>query len=736
MPEMKELCGVISSVVYANEENGYTVLEVDCDDGLSITLVGTVPMAAPGEHIRAEGRITVHPSYGPQFQADRVERTLPDTAAGILKYLAFGGVKGIGPATAQKIVAKFGERSLEIIRTEPLRLTAIGGITEKRARAIGAAFTSRFALRALIEFLSKCGLDTALAAGLYKKFGEAAPDRLCENPYMLCEEPWNSDFFQVDRLAGEMGFAPDCYERVVAAVFFELSFNAGEGHCFLPREKLVDAAAQLLGLSVDIAAEALEDLISDGRLRCEPMGKVEAVYLPALYEAETFCAQRLAFLAGRKFRDIPNAEALLGLAEKRLGLTYASKQREAVLTAASGGITVLTGGPGTGKTTIIQAMLALFQYTGSEVALAAPTGRAAKRLGEVCGREARTIHRLLEVTYDEAGLKFIHNEKNPLTADVIIVDEMSMVDVGLFAALLSAIKNSARLILVGDADQLPSVGPGSILRDILDSGALPSVRLTEIFRQAQESAIVINAHRINRGEELPLDNKQTDFFFLRRNDTDSALQTVVDLVRERLPRRMGFDPTQIQVLSPARKSGVGTFGLNAALQEALNPPAKGKKERQMAGYILREGDRVMQVQNNYDLEWTRADGSETGLGVFNGDIGILRSISPATESATVVFDDREAVYDFETLRQLELAYAATVHKSQGSEFPVVVLAACMGPSRLLYRSLLYTAVTRAKKLLIIVGREEVLRTMIASVGHERRYSGLKLRLRRLTEEKL
>lgn len=731
MEELKSIRGTVDSVVYTNEENGYTVAEILTEEGTTVTLVGTLPMATPGEHLSARGRVSIHPTYGPQFSAAEIERTFPTDAQGILKYLAFGGVKGVGPATARKIVDKFGAQALEIIRTDPQRLCAIGGITQKRARAIGAAFTSRYALRALMEFLSRNGMDTALAAGLYKRYGEAAADRLCENPYILCESPWQADFFEVDAMAERLGFARDCYERVIAALFFELSYNAGEGHCFLPADKLCAAAAQLLGLESEPCSEALEDLIAEQRLVCEPVGKVQAVYLPALHEAESFCARRLAFLAARRFRDIPNAEALLYMVEQQLGITYAQKQREAVLAAAGGGITVLTGGPGTGKTTIVKAMLALFEYSGAKCQLAAPTGRAAKRLGEVCERPARTIHRLLEVSYDENGLRFIHNEQNPLDADVVIVDELSMVDITLFAALLRALKGGTRLILVGDADQLPSVGPGSVLRDVLESGTLPCVRLSEIFRQAEQSAIVVNAHAINSGEHIPLHNRQGDFFFLRRESAEATMDTVVELCATRLPERMGFAPSDIQVLTPTRRSGAGTAQLNERLQAALNPPAKGKRERQMAGYVLREGDRVMQVQNNYDLEWRRTDGSETGIGVFNGDVGILTSISPATESATVLFDEREVVYDFETLRQLELSYAATVHKAQGSEYPVVVLAACMQRSRLMTRSLLYTAVTRAKHMLIIVGREDTIATMIDTAGGERRYCGLRLRLREL-----
>ncbi len=726
--------GVIESVIYTNEENGYTVAEVNTGGGISVTLVGVMPMAAPGEYVEADGSFTIHPSYGTQFSADRIVRSFPEDAEGILKYLAFGGVKGVGAATARKIVDRFGDEALEVIRTRPEALTCIAGITEKRARAIGAAFTSRYALRDLMEFLAARGLDAGLAPALYRRYGERAAAVIRENPYVLCEKPWETDFFRVDAIARDLGFEEDCYERTVAALLFELAYNAGEGHCFLPADKLAAAAAQLMGRDEETARDALEDLIEERRVIAEPLGKVEAVYLPELWEAETFCAQRMAFLLSRTFRDIRNADALLDKCEQKLGITYAPLQREAVLLAARRGVTAVTGGPGTGKTTIVRAMLALFEYAGAACELAAPTGRAAKRLGEVCGREARTIHRLLEVTYGEDGLRFVHNEQNPLTADVVIVDEMSMVDIELFAALLKAVKNSARLILVGDADQLPSVGPGSVLRDLLGVDAVPRIRLTEIFRQAEASAIVVNAHRINRGERVPLDNRQGDFFFLRRTTPEETAATIVELCRTRLPERMGFDPSQIQVLTPTHRGGSGTDELNRALQQALNPPAPGKKERRMPACILREGDRVMQVQNNYDIEWRKTDGDERGLGVFNGDIGVLRSISPVTETATVVFDDREAVYDFESLRQLELAYAATVHKSQGSEYPAVILAACMKRSRLLFRSLLYTGVTRAKKLLIIVGREDTLQTMIDSDVRLRRYCGLRLRLIRLSEE--
>lgn len=725
-PEKVE--GIIESVVYANEENGYTVVEISTTDGAACTVVGSLPFAAPGERIEVEGVFTNHPTYGTQFKASVIVRTLPSSAMGILKYLAFGAVKGIGPATARRIVDKFGDNTFDILENEPEKLAEISGITPKRAAMIGNAFSVQASVRGLVEFLSSNGLEPSVAMLLFKRFGRDALDHVLSNPYILCEEPFLVDFFKTDKLALDLGFEDASFERIAAGILFELSYNTNEGHCFLPADKLIGAAVQLLSVEPEQTADVLEKLVETRRLVSDDLAGIRAVYLPQLYEAETFTAQRMAFLARRRFTDMRDAGGLIDQLQTELHIEYAKKQRDAIVLAVSNGLMILTGGPGTGKTTIVRAMLALFEHAGAKCALTAPTGRAAKRLGEVCGREAKTIHRLLEVGFGEGGMRFLRNIENPLDADVIIVDELSMVDVPLMASLLAAVKNGSRLILVGDADQLPPVGPGCVLRDLLNSGIIPFVHLDEIFRQAQESAIIVGAHKVNRGELLHIDNKQKDFFILRRNTPAQTIDTIVDLCKNRLPGKMGYDPSQIQVLSPTRKAGAGIEQLNIRLQEAVNPPSVKKKERRCGIFTIREGDRVMQIKNNYDIPWKRSDNGETGLGIFNGDIGTVEAISSLSETVTITFDDRTAVYDYEMLNELELAYAATVHKAQGSEYPVVILALCLKHSRLLTRSLLYTAMTRAREMLIIVGQEETVNDMISHDIRQRRYSGLRLRL--------
>lgn len=728
--EMEIIQGAISAVVYQNYENGYAVLRLNVGGGQNVTVVGTIPLPAVGERLMVTGRWSSHASYGRQFEAEFLERLMPQTAMEILSYLSSRVIKGIGPRMAARIVEHFGSETLLIMEREPERLAEVSGISREKARAIGEEFKLQVGMRQLMEFFALHHLPAELAVRTYKLYGDSTIELLYDDPYLLMDEGLEAPFGAVDRFAIELGVAGDDPRRIEAGILFELSYNLTAGHSFLPEDKLMAATGQLLSVEPESVGQGIARLLEADRLKKQRLAGISVIYLPRLYEAESYCARSLAEFAALSFPAPHGLEKKIRTAEQESGVEYSDEQRQAIREAAISGLLLITGGPGTGKTTILNGILSLLGQMQLRCLLAAPTGRAAKRLTEVTGEEASTIHRLLEAGIDPGTGKmfFARDEDNPLKADAVIVDEMSMVDVELLYALLQAIPQGKRLILVGDPDQLPPVGPGFPFSDMLRSGQLPTVRLTEIFRQAQKSLIVMNAHRVNRGEMPDLKTVNSDFFFLRRGNEEGVAQLIRDLCSTRLPKNMGIAPEQIQVLSPTRKGGVGTMNLNRLLQETLNPPAPDKKERQFGEFLFREGDRVMQIRNNYDILWKKVDGSAVGAGIFNGDVGIIREINPSAETMTIVFDDREAEYDFTQLNELEPAYAMTVHKSQGSEYRAVILTAWNGSPYLLTRSILYTAITRARELLIVVGKEETVAAMTQNATKNRRYTGLKLRL--------
>ncbi len=735
---MNEQCiinGTIASVVYQNEENGYTVLRLVTTDGEAVTVVGSIPCAAPGEDLTVSGRWVSHPVHGDQVQADQVERHLPTTEDEILRYLSSGIVKGIGAATAARLVQRFGANTLLVLEEDPDQLMKIKGITPRKAREICESYRYQTGMRRLMDFLSANDLPLSLALRLYRHYGGGALDALRENPYLLVDELYGVDFAVMDEIALSMGMAGDSRRRVEASVLFELAYNLNNGHVFLPRDKLIAAASQLIDCPPDVVEAALDDLIGRGAIRWEKVAKVEACYLRRLYDAETAVTEKLERMlrcqADRADYVANRVDEIIGQIEGEQQLTYAPAQRRAVELAARQGVVLLTGGPGTGKTTSVRGIVAMLDRMGCTTLLMAPTGRAAKRLGELCGREAQTVHRCLGMSWkaDIGEVTFQRNEKEPLAAEAVIVDEMSMVDLPLMAALLAAIKDDCRLIMVGDPDQLPSVGPGNVFGDLIRSGRVETVNLTEIFRQAQASAIVRAAHAVNQGQTPELRNTaQSDFFFMRRRDPVTAVDLVVELCRKRLPDNMGVEPGQIQVLCPTRKGEWGTWALNRALQKALNPPAPEKRQKVWGEITFRTGDRVMQVRNNYDVLWLRDDGV-TGAGIFNGDVGVVEDIDPGGELMSIRFDDRTATYTADMLGELELAYAVTVHKSQGSEYKAVVLVALPAAPALMVRGVLYTGITRARELLVVVGDDAALGRMAANDKQQRRYSGLRWRLR-------
>ena len=729
--ELEILQGAVSAVVYQNYENGYAVLRLNLGGGQTVTVVGTIPLPAVGERLMVTGKWSTHSNYGRQFEAEFLERLMPQTSVEILNYLSSRVIKGIGPRTASRIVEMFGEQTLAIMEREPERLSEVPGISREKARKIGEEFKLHVGIRQIMEFFALHHLSAELAVQVYKRYGDSTMELLYDDPYLLMDEELNASFGAVDQFAISLGVAGDDPRRVEAGTLFELSYNLTGGHCFLPEEKLIAATARLLQLESDEPVkQGIARLLEADRLVRETLAGITVIYLPELHEAETECTRMLLDFAGHSFPEPRGLDRQIQAIAKESGIEYSGEQTQAIREAATSGLLLITGGPGTGKTTILRGILELLGQNQLRCLLAAPTGRAAKRLTEVTGEDASTIHRLLEAGIDPATGKmfFARDAENPLKCDAVIVDEMSMVDVSLLYSLLQAIPTGKRLILVGDPDQLPPVGPGFPFGDMLRSGSLPTVRLTEIFRQAQKSLIVMNAHRVNQGEMPDLKCVSSDFFFMRRTSEEAVCALIRDLCATRLPQKMGIPTDQIQVLSPTRKGAVGTVNLNRLLQAALNPQSPDKKERSYGDYQFREGDRVMQIRNNYDILWKKADGSAVGAGIFNGDVGRIQTIDPASETLTVLFDDRLAEYDFTQLGELEPAYAMTVHKSQGSEYRAVILTAWNGSPYLLSRSILYTAITRARELLIIVGREETVGVMVENARKNRRYSGLKLRL--------
>lgn len=728
--EQEVLQGTIAAVVFQNYDNGYAVLRLQCDDRRGVTVVGTIPMPCVGERLMVTGHWTTHASFGRQFEAEFLERLMPRTSADILTYLSSRIIKGIGPRTASRIVEHFGEQTLLVMEREPERLSEVSGISAAKAKAIGEEFKLRVGMRQLMEFFAAHQLPPELALRVYKLYGDQAVELLYDDPYLLMDDGLNAPFGAVDRFAVELGVAANDTRRVEAGILFELNYNLGAGHTFLPLDKLSAATAQLLSIDTQDISAGIERLCDAQRLVRDSLAGLQVVYLPALHEAECYIQTRLLQSAKLNFPCTKSMETMLATAQRESGLQYSEAQLEAIRDAMECGVLQLTGGPGTGKTTVLRGVLSVLHQMGLRCVLAAPTGRAAQRLSEVTGEEASTIHRLLEATVDPktGQMYFIKDENDPLKADAVIVDEMSMVDVLLLHSLLKAVPTKARIILVGDPDQLPPVGAGAPFADCLASGMLPTIRLREIFRQAEQSLIVMNAHRVNRGEMPQLHDVKNDFFFLRCKSEEEVAQTVQQLCCTRLPKNMGIPAEQIQVLSVTRKGGVGTWSLNARLQRALNPPQPNKKERPWGDFTFREGDRVMQIRNNYDIVWKKSDGSAVGNGIFNGDIGTVLRIDAQSETVSVRFDEKEVDYDFSQLGELEPAYAMTVHKSQGSEYRAVVMPVWSGSPYLLSRSVLYTAITRARELLILVGREEVVAAMTENAKKNRRYTGLKLRL--------
>ena len=735
---METIKGYVEHIVYRNEDNGYTVFNLNNDDG-ELTCVGKFHFIEEGELLELTGEYTMHKLYGTQLQVESSKVCAPEDLVSIERYLGSGAIKGIGTALAGRIVKKFKEDTFRIIEEEPERLAEIKGISERKAREIALQVEEKKEMREAMIYLQKYGISIALAAKIYQHYGQNVYRVIEENPYQIADHVAGVGFKTADEIAQKVGIHTDSDFRIRSGIFYTLLQSVGEGHIYLKQETLLYRAGGLLGVQIEHVEKYLMDLAMEKKIVLKNEADGVRVYASHYYYMELNTARMLHDLNVREeITDVVLLHRLHEI-EQNTGMVLDEMQKKAVMEAARHGIMVLTGGPGTGKTTTINAMIHFFENEGMDIFLAAPTGRAAKRMTETTGCEAQTIHRLLEVNgnpEEEGPSGFTRNEENPLEADVIIIDEMSMVDLPLMYALLGAIVPGTRLVLVGDRNQLPSVGPGSVLKDIIDSDCFPVVMLSKIFRQAEESDIVVNAHKINRGEAVVLDNKSRDFFFLKRQDPNMIISNVITLVQQKMPKYVNARPYDIQVLTPMRKGLLGVERLNRILQEYLNPPAKDKKEKEYGERLFREGDKVMQIKNNYQLEWevtTRYGMTvDKGLGIFNGDMGIISEINTYEETVTVEFDEKRKVkYPFTLLDELELAYAITIHKAQGSEYPAVVIPLLQGPRQLYNRNLLYTAVTRAKKCVTLVGSDTVFQEMIRNTQEQDRNTSLAERIREL-----
>ena len=716
--------GIVNDITFRNDANGYTVFAVDTGEE-ELTVVGTAPDLKLGDKVELVGEYTYHSVYGRQFKAEFCNALLPETVEDLYHYLASGVIKGIRESTALKIIDRFGEKTFDILENEPERLAEIKGISLEKAKKIGKEYSRQSSTRALIINLSKYGLNTNECLIAYDKLGNSAVEIIENNPYILCEGEKRISFERAEQIAELLPQRPESKYRTEAGITYVIRHNYNNGHTCLPLEKIFEPSGSLLKETRDNIEISIDNLVKSGRVVVERIGERDFIFLPEAYHAEKGIANRLKVLLKFPPENPIDVAAHIGKIEKKCNIEFAELQKEAIITAVNRGVLILTGGPGTGKTTTLNGIISMFEKDFLDIALCAPTGRAAQRMTETTGRTATTIHRLLEVEWGEGDKPvFKRNLRNPLDCQAIIVDEMSMVDIFLFSSLLDALPFGCRLIMVGDSDQLPSVSPGNVLKDLIESGLIPVVQLKEIFRQSMESNIVKNAHSIVNGDKIQTDNKEGDFYFLQRSFPLDAVRTIKELSTTRLPNAYSFDPlTQIQVLCPSKKGDTGTFNLNVVLQEAINPPSQDKKEYNTGYRLFREGDKVMQTRNNYNIHWESRD--DEGDGIFNGDIGFIESIDMRRDAVIIDFAGKRATYSKEQLQEIELAYAVTVHKSQGSEFDAVIMPVISVNSRLCYRNLLYTAVTRAKKLLILVGTTGCLNSMIENNKTQLRYSSLK-----------
>lgn len=723
---LEKISGIVEKTIYANEENGYGIFDFSIDTNELITIVGTLPYICEGDSLTVYGKWVNNPKYGAQFKVEQYEKIMPADKTAILKYLSSGAIKGIGPKTARRIVDEFGDETFDVMENHPDWLADINGITFKKANEIAEDFKKKAGMRASMMFFREF-FGTTMTVKIYQKWGSKAVDIAKSNPYRLCEEIEGVGFEKADGIARSLGLDGESAERIKGGIIYVLNYNANQnGHTCLPLEKLVVTTATLLSVDNEKVALGIDALVNEKKIYSLAINGEKFVFERGVYKAEKYIAEKLSAIDRLCINArIENILRYIEKEEVENGIKYAELQKNAIFSAMSNGVMILTGGPGTGKTTVVKALLKIFKGMGMRVALSAPTGRAAKRLSESTSNEAKTVHRLLEMNFSEKEFSFLRNEKNYLEEDVIIVDEVSMADVLLFKALLRAIKPGGRLIIIGDANQLPSVGAGNVLHDLIESGKFAVVELKEIFRQAEESLIITNAHRINNGEMPELSVRDNDFFFLPVNTDEQIANTVVDLCKNRLPRAYGVNIIDgIQVITPSRKGVAGTEYLNVLLKQAINPIGNKNDSFEHRNRIFSVGDKIMQTKNNYQVVWAKNGSDSTGLGVYNGDIGEIIDIDRHEGTMLVRFDDREIVYDHTLLDDIDHAYAITVHKSQGSEYPIVVIPAYKAPEMLLTRNLFYTAVTRAQKMVVIVGREDIVLKMVENNRLTMRYTGL------------